>query len=83
VVLMTHRQSVLGACDRILLLVEGQQQAFGPRDEVLAAMQKAQAEAQARAQAAAQAAAQAGAAAARGAAGAPVLLAASGTGGAA
>ena len=79
VVLMTHRQSVLAACDRILLLVEGQQQAFGPRDEVLAAMQKAQAEAQARAQAAAQA----GAAAARGAAGVPVLLAASGTGGAA
>ena len=83
VVLMTHRQSVLAACDRILLLVEGQQQAFGPRDEVLAALQKAQAEAQARAQAAAQAAAQAGGAAARGAAGAPVLLAASGAGGAA
>jgi ATP-binding cassette subfamily C exporter for protease/lipase len=83
VVLMTHRQSVLAACDRILLLVEGQQQAFGPRDDVLAAMQKAQAEAQARAQAAAQAAAQAGAAAARGAAPAPVLLAASGSGGAA
>ena len=83
VVLMTHRQSVLAACDRILLLVEGQQQAFGPRDEVLAAMQKAQAEAQARAQAAAQAAAQAGGAAARGAASGPVQLAASGTGGAA
>ncbi|MEI6027753.1 MAG: type I secretion system permease/ATPase [Betaproteobacteria bacterium] len=53
VVLMTHRQSVLGACDRILLLVEGQQQAFGPRDEVLAALLKAQAQAQAQARAAA------------------------------
>jgi ATP-binding cassette subfamily C exporter for protease/lipase len=44
---------VLGACDRILLLVEGQQQAFGPRDEVLAALLKAQAQAEAQARAAA------------------------------
>lgn len=42
VVVMTHRTSVLGVTDKILLLVEGAQQAFGPRDEVLAAMQKAQ-----------------------------------------
>lgn len=41
VVIMTHRTSVLAATDKILLLVEGAQQAFGPRDEVLAALQKA------------------------------------------
>jgi ATP-binding cassette subfamily C exporter for protease/lipase len=41
VVVMTHRTSVLGVTDKILLLVEGNQQAFGPRDEVLAAIQKA------------------------------------------
>ena len=46
VVVMTHRTSVLGVTDKILLLVEGAQQAFGPRDEVLAAMQKAQQQAQ-------------------------------------
>jgi ATP-binding cassette subfamily C exporter for protease/lipase len=49
VVVMTHRTSVLGHCDKILLLVDGVQQAFGPRDEVLAAL------AQAREKAAAQA----------------------------
>ncbi len=41
VVVMTHRTSVLGVTDKILLLVEGAQQAFGPRDEVMAAIQKA------------------------------------------
>lgn len=46
VVVMTHRTSVLGVTDKILLLVEGAQQAFGPREEVLAAMQKAQQQAQ-------------------------------------
>ncbi|MFM7850073.1 MAG: type I secretion system permease/ATPase [Rubrivivax sp.] len=51
VVVMTHRTSVLGAMDKVLLLVDGAQQAFGPRDEVLAALQKAQAQAQAQAQA--------------------------------
>jgi ATP-binding cassette subfamily C exporter for protease/lipase len=40
-VIMTHRTSVLGVADKILLLREGAQQAFGPRDEVLAAMQQA------------------------------------------
>lgn len=45
-VVVSHRTSVLGVSDKILLLVEGAQQAFGPRDEVLAALQKAQAQAQ-------------------------------------
>jgi ATP-binding cassette subfamily C exporter for protease/lipase len=40
-VIMTHRTSVLGVADKMLLLREGAQQAFGPRDEVLAAMQQA------------------------------------------
>jgi len=49
VVVMTHRTSVLGAMDKVLLLVDGAQQAFGPREEVLAALQKAQAQPQAQA----------------------------------
>jgi ATP-binding cassette subfamily C exporter for protease/lipase len=49
---------VLSVTDKLLILRDGAQQAFGPRDEVLAAMQKAQAQAQAQAQQA-QAAAQA------------------------
>jgi ATP-binding cassette subfamily C exporter for protease/lipase len=40
-VVMTHRTSVLGVADKMLLMREGTQQAFGPRDEVLAAMQQA------------------------------------------
>ena len=40
-VIMTHRTSVLGVVDKMLLMREGTQQAFGPRDEVLAAMQQA------------------------------------------
>jgi ATP-binding cassette subfamily C exporter for protease/lipase len=40
-VIMTHRTSVLGVADKMLLLREGAQQAFGPRNEVLAAMQQA------------------------------------------
>ncbi len=40
-VVMTHRTSVLGVADKMLVMREGTQQAFGPRDEVLAAMQKA------------------------------------------
>jgi ATP-binding cassette subfamily C protein len=35
VVLIAHRPSTLAACDSVLLLVNGGQQAFGPRDEVL------------------------------------------------
>ncbi len=57
VVVITHRTSVLSVTDKLLILRDGAQQAFGPRDEVLAAMQKAQAQAQAQAQQA-QAAAQ-------------------------
>jgi ATP-binding cassette subfamily C exporter for protease/lipase len=37
---MTHRSSILAVTDKILLLNDGLQQAFGPRDEVLAALQK-------------------------------------------
>ena len=40
VVVMTHRSSILSVTDKILLLNDGVQQAFGPRDEVLAALQK-------------------------------------------
>jgi ATP-binding cassette subfamily C exporter for protease/lipase len=49
VVVITHRTSVLAVTDKLLILREGMQQGFGPRDEVLAAMQKAQAQAQAQA----------------------------------
>ena len=45
-VVMTHRTSVLGVADKMLILRDGQQVAFGPRDEVLAALQKAQQTAQ-------------------------------------
>lgn len=41
-IVITHRTSLLKVVDKILLLREGQAQAFGPRDEVLAALQKAQ-----------------------------------------
>ena len=40
-VLMTHRTSVLAVADKMLVLREGVQQAFGPRDEVLAALNQA------------------------------------------
>lgn len=39
-VVITHRTSILTVVDKILLLREGAVQAFGPRDEVLAALQK-------------------------------------------
>lgn len=45
-VLMTHRTSVLAVADKMLVLRDGQQAAFGARDEVLAALQKAQRPAQ-------------------------------------
>ncbi len=35
VVLVAHRPSALSACDKVLYLANGVQQAFGPRDEVL------------------------------------------------
>ena len=41
-VIMTHRPSILGVADKMLILDEGVQQMFGPRDEVLAALQKGQ-----------------------------------------
>ncbi len=41
VVLITHRTSVLRAVDRLMLLRDGQVQAFGPRDEVLRALSAA------------------------------------------
>ncbi len=44
-VVMTHRTSVLGVADKLLVLKDGQMQAFGPRDEVLAALGKAAAQA--------------------------------------
>ncbi len=40
-VIMTHRTSVLAVVDKMLVLRDGQQAAFGPRDEVLAALSKA------------------------------------------
>jgi ATP-binding cassette subfamily C protein len=35
VVLIAHRPSALAVCDKILVLANGLQQAFGPRDEVM------------------------------------------------
>jgi ATP-binding cassette subfamily C exporter for protease/lipase len=77
IVLITHRTSIIGATNKLLLLRDGVGQAFGPTNEVLAAIQEAnqkalaqqqaaqqQAQAQAQAQAEAQAQAQAAAAAA-------------------
>ena len=57
-VIMTHRTSVLAVADKMLVLRDGQQQAFGPRDEVLAALNQAaqQQQQQQQAQAPAQAA---------------------------
>ena len=40
-VVMTHRTSVLGVADKMLIMRDGARQAFGPRDDVLAALQKA------------------------------------------
>lgn len=45
-VVMTHRTSVLAVADKMLVLRDGQMQAFGPRDDVLAALQKAAQQAQ-------------------------------------
>ena len=42
-VIMTHRASVLAVADKMLVLHDGQTRAFGPRDEVLAALSKANA----------------------------------------
>lgn len=55
-VIMTHRMSVLAVVDKMLVLRDGIQQAFGPRDDVLAALNKAAQEAQAQQAATAKAA---------------------------
>ncbi len=46
VVVITHRTSVLSVTNKMLVLRDGQQQAFGPRDEVLAALKQAARQAQ-------------------------------------
>ena len=38
VIMIAHRAGALAVCDKILLLRDGAQQAFGPRDEVLRRM---------------------------------------------
>ncbi len=43
VIVVTHRNSVLGSVDKLLMLNEGLVVAYGPRDEVLAHLQKQQA----------------------------------------
>jgi len=49
VVFVTHRRDLLDLADLLLVLREGQVQGFGPRDQVLAAMQKAAEESRQRA----------------------------------
>jgi ATP-binding cassette subfamily C exporter for protease/lipase len=39
-VVMTHRTSVLGVADKMLIMRDGAQQACGPREAVLAALQQ-------------------------------------------
>lgn len=51
VVLITHRTSIIGATNKLLLLRDGVAQAFGPTEQVLAAIQEANQKAQAQAQA--------------------------------
>ncbi|RYF37287.1 MAG: ATP-binding cassette domain-containing protein, partial [Comamonadaceae bacterium] len=46
-VVITHRTSVLGVTDKLLVLHEGTVQAYGRRDDVLAALQKAREQSQA------------------------------------
>ena len=67
-VVMTHRVSVLGVADKMLVLRDGTQQALGPRDQVLAALNQAN-------QSAAQQAQQAQAPAAAASAASPTLVA--------
>jgi ATP-binding cassette, subfamily C, bacterial exporter for protease/lipase len=40
-IVITHRTTLLGAADKLLILNDGQVSAFGPRDDVLAALKKA------------------------------------------
>lgn len=57
VVAITHRTTLLPAADKLLVLNEGQVASFGPRDEVLAALKKANDQARAQMEALAQKAA--------------------------
>ncbi|MFZ6775008.1 type I secretion system permease/ATPase [Undibacterium sp. SXout7W] len=50
IVLITHRTSVLAVTTKLLLLREGVAQAFGPRDQVMAALNQANQQAQQQAQ---------------------------------
>ena len=43
VIVMTHRMNVLAAVEYMLVLVDGQMKQFGPRDQVIAALQAPQA----------------------------------------
>lgn len=40
VILITHRTSIIGAVDKLLLLADGMVKAYGPRDQVLQALQQ-------------------------------------------
>ena len=40
IILVTHRPNILGIVDKVLLLVDGQAAMYGPRDQVLAALQQ-------------------------------------------
>lgn len=51
VVVVTHRTNLLGVADKMLVMADGQVVAFGPRDDVLAALKKANEQARAQAQA--------------------------------
>lgn len=48
-VVITHRTRLVSAADAILILRDGKQQAYGPRDKILAALQQAAAQASAQA----------------------------------
>lgn len=43
IIVITHRTSVLAAADKVMVLKDGKAAAFGPREEVLAALRKASA----------------------------------------
>lgn len=42
VVVVSHKTRLLSVADKLLILKDGAQQAFGPRDQVLQAMRQAQ-----------------------------------------
>ena len=60
VVVITHRTSVLGAVDKLLVIADGTTKLFGPRDQVLANLAEANQQAQLQAQKQQQAQANAG-----------------------